>query len=41
MGKSTFVVGRRLGGGTVMVFVGTQRGPITGPWTLRAVVSVN
>jgi hypothetical protein len=41
MGKSTFLVGRRLGRGTVLVFVGRQAAPISGPWTITAVVSAN
>jgi hypothetical protein len=39
MGKSTFVVGRRAGRDTVLVFVATTQSPIAGPWTVRAVVS--
>jgi hypothetical protein len=41
MRKSTFLVGRRLGGGTVVVFVAGQQAPILGPWTITAVVSSN
>jgi hypothetical protein len=39
--KSRFLVGRATGGRRVVVYVGTARSPIVGPWTLRAVVSTN
>jgi len=42
MRKSTFVVGRRVGRRTVVVFVTeTKTSPIVGPWTVEAVVSTN
>jgi hypothetical protein len=41
MRKSTFVVGRRLGRNTVVVFVTATESPIAGPWTVQAVVSAN
>ena len=39
--KSAFVVGRSAGRSTLLLFVSVMRGPIAGPWTLRAVVSSN
>ncbi|HSJ25188.1 MAG TPA: hypothetical protein VK929_10990 [Longimicrobiales bacterium] len=42
MRKSTFVVGRRLGQKTVVIYVApVQPSPIIGPWTVEAVVSSN
>jgi hypothetical protein len=41
MRKSTFVVGRRLGRSTVVVFVSETKSPIAGPFTMQAVVSTN
>jgi hypothetical protein len=41
MKKSRFVVGRATRGSRLVVFVGTGRSPIIGPWVLRAVVSAN
>jgi hypothetical protein len=40
-GKSMFVVGRRTGRTTTVVVLRIERGPIDGPWTLRAIVSTN
>jgi hypothetical protein len=40
MRKSTFAVGRRLGRRTVVVFIAAaQQSPISGPWTMEAVVA--
>lgn len=39
--KKAFLVGRRERGGTTLVILRTARGPIVGPWTLKAVVSKN
>jgi hypothetical protein len=41
MRKSTFMVGRRRGRSTVVVFVAETKSPIAGPWTVEAVVSAN
>lgn len=42
MRKSTFVVGRRVGRRTVVVFVPpVQPSAMVGPWTVEAVVSAN
>jgi hypothetical protein len=41
MGKCTFVVGRRTGRNTLLVFVTGTKSPIAGPWTMQAVVSAN
>lgn len=41
MRKCTFVVGRRTGRNTLLVFVTATQGPIAGPWTVQAVVSAN
>jgi hypothetical protein len=41
MRKSTFVVGRRVGRNTVVVFITEASSPIVGPWTVQAVVSAN
>jgi hypothetical protein len=41
MRKCTFVVGRRTGRSTLLVFVAGTESPITGPWTMQAVVSAN
>jgi hypothetical protein len=39
--KCTFVVGRRVGRSTVVVFIGVTKSPIAGPFTVQAVVSTN
>ncbi|CAN5851953.1 hypothetical protein BH23GEM9_BH23GEM9_18050 [soil metagenome] len=41
MRKCTFVVGRRTGSNTLLVFVTATKSPIVGPWTMQAVVSSN
>jgi hypothetical protein len=41
MRKCTFVVGRRTGRNTLLVFVTNSQSPIAGPWTVQAVVSTN
>ncbi len=40
-GKRAFVLGRRNRRATEVVLVARRRPPLTGPWTLRAVVSAN
>jgi hypothetical protein len=41
MRKCTFMVGRASGRNTLLVFIGLARGPIAGPFTVRAVLSTN
>jgi hypothetical protein len=39
--RGAFLVGRRTRRSTLVLFLRRARGPIRGPWTLRAVVSAN
>lgn len=39
--KRAFVIGRRERGGMTLVILCLARGPIAGPWTLKAMVSRN
>jgi hypothetical protein len=41
MRKSTFMVGRRFGRSTIVVFLQAASSPIVGPWSMQAVVSFN
>jgi hypothetical protein len=41
MMRRVFVVGRRNRRTTTVVVLRIERGPIAGPWTLKAVVSEN
>ncbi len=39
--KQAFLVGRRTRRGTLLMVLRPSKGPISGPWTLTAVVSSN